>query len=325
MFMQTKILMAALAVVLGMQFGAATAQNYPTKPIHLLIAYPAGGPTDLAGRYVGRAIEERLGQPVIVENRAGNSGIIGLEAVAQAAPDGHTLAFGGSAISTYPVLIKDYTANLTERLVPVTLAATTPVAIFAPGSLQGDRSQDFIAYAKANPRKVNYGTAGINWTMLVYQKLDQKYGLQMVHIPYKGSSDAQTALLRNDIHLFIGGVIPFIPLMRDGKVKMLAILAKERSPMFPNVQSIAEAGLEEFREVEPAWFGVLAPAGTPAPIVSRLAQTIAARLQTAEVRDQFAKAGLTAVGSTPQELAQQISIDTRQWAQIAKDVNFRPQ
>jgi len=322
-----------MSVVVRIAFGAllaavtssAMAQSFPTKPIRLIVPYPAGGPTDAAGRYVARGIEENLGQPAVVENRPGNSGIIGLDSVAGAPADGYTLALAGSPITSYPALIKGYKANLTERLAPITLAVTGLTAIFIPASFNVSTMQELVAYSRANPGKVNFGTAGLSWTMLAHQKLNKKYNLQMTHIPYQGSSNAQVALLRSDIQLYLGGVVPFIPLVKDGKLKALTVFAKERSPLFPDAQSVQEAGLEEFKDVEPLWYGVMAPQGTPGAIINRLQDAIAQKLRSAEAREQLGRVGLYVVGSSAPDFGRQIAIDTKYWTQVGKEVAFEPQ
>lgn len=292
------------------------AADYPSKPIRLVVPFAAGGTSDHFGRLVGKVIAERLGVPVIVDNRVGAGGNIGSDAVAKADPDGYTLLLGGAGhLVVGPALYTNFPFDPARDLVPVTLVATAMNMLTLHPSVPARNLAEFVEYAKAHPGKLNYASGGTGGLIhLAAEMLSADAGIKMNHIPYKGSALAHTDLLSGRVQVMFDNLPNVLPYVRSGQLRALAVTGRQRSPLAPDVPTIAEQGYPDYEVV--VWWGVLAPRGTPPAIVDKLNREIHAGL--GELREQIAGYGGQLAASTPDEFAQLIRTELRRWAKVVK-------
>jgi tripartite-type tricarboxylate transporter receptor subunit TctC len=318
---------ASLLLLVAALCGASLARgaDYPERQVTMVVAFPPGGPTDLVGRLAARAIEEKIGKPVIVENRPGAGGLIGLEAGAKAAPDGHTFVLGTSNMVLFPHVIKDYKSDLSRRLIPVSLVANTPYIFFVHTKVPASSLKELVDHVRANPGKLNYGVASAGGIPLMHQFLNRKFGLQMTEIMYQGTAQLTPAAVRGDFHLLVGLASSWATTVQQGHLKAIGVLAAKRHPLFPNAATLAEQGIRDFDGVAGSWFGVMAPAGTPRPIVDTVSKWIADYVRSSAGREQIAKLGFDAEGSTPQEFAAFYAVDEKRWSEIVRETGYVPQ
>ena len=298
-----RVATAALAsVVCTAVFGAAPAQAqpaFPSKPITMIVPFPPGGPTDLVARVIAQQMSESMGQPVIIDNRAGANGNLGAVLAVKAPADGYTVLYNTSSIALSPALYKSLSYDVKRDLAPVALTAVVPLALVVSPSIPANTVKEFIAYAKANPGKLSYGSAGNgNVTHLGAFQFVQANGIDAVHVPYKGSSPADIDLVGGQIQFMTDTVNSVMPFVRDKRLKMLAVTTARRMALFPDVPTLAESGMPGF-EVG-AWQGVMVPANTPKPIIQRLNAEVMKALQSPEVRQKLALQGAEPLGSTPE-------------------------
>ena len=283
----------------------------------MVVPFPPGGPTDLVARVLAQKLGEQLGQSVIVDNRAGANGNIGASFVAKAPADGYTLLYNTSAIALSPALYKSVPYSVQKDFVPVALVAVVPLALVTHPSVPANTVKEFIAYAKANPGKLSYGSAGSgNVTHLGAFQFLQANGIEATHVPYKGSAPADVDLAGGQIQFMTDTVNSVMSFVRDKRMKMLAVTTAKRMSLFPDVPTLAESGMPGF-EVG-AWQGVLVPAGTPRPVVERLNTEIVKALASAEVRDKLALQGAEPLGSTPEQYGDYIRKELERWAGVVK-------
>jgi tripartite-type tricarboxylate transporter receptor subunit TctC len=324
-----------LAVVIsGALFmaGAVHAQNkavppqagYPTKPIRLIVAFPAAGSTDIIARLVGQRLSDRLGQQVIIDNRGGAGGTIGTEIAARSAPDGYTLTMGTTsthviAPAAYPNLkydpIKDF--------VPITLVASTPYLLVVNPSVKANSLKEFVALAKAQPGKLNYASAGAgSTTHLAMEMLKSTAGLDIVHVPYNGNGPAGTAVLGGQVQALFGSMPAVLPQAKAGKVRPLAVGTSKRSPALPDVPTVAESGYPGF-EVS-LWLGFFAPKGTPVAIVNRLHSELVKIALSPEMKEQFERNGAEpAHNATSLDLERLVKTEITKYAKVIKAANIK--
>jgi tripartite-type tricarboxylate transporter receptor subunit TctC len=298
---------------------AATAQAaYPSRPINLIVPFSAGGTTDILARIVGEAIKKELGQPVIVDNRAGAGGNIGGALAAKAAPDGYTLFMG--TVGTHAInasLYKKMPFDHVKDFAPLTRVAMVPNLLVAHPSRPYKNVRELIAYARANPGKVNFGSSGNGSSIHLSGELFNTLAkVDMIHVPYKGSAPAVTDLVGGQIDLMFDNMPSAIQHVRSGRLKALAVTTAKRSPELPDVPTIAEAGVPGYEAT--SWFGMFAPAATPAPIVARLNAALVKALADPEVKKKFAEQGAEALGETPAQFASFIRAETAKWSQVVK-------
>ncbi len=314
---------ALLAMTL---FGvAAFAQTYPSRPIRLIVNYPAGGATDVAARLVAQKLAPAIGQNVIVDNRAGASGMIGASISAHAEPDGHTLAFGASPeLSIYRALTRNPTYDSLKDFQPVTLVARVPFMLVVHPSVQAASVKDLVALAKAKPGALNFASFGSGTSNhLVGEAFKTATGTNIVHVPYKGSAPALADLLGGQVQMTFDSAPVMLPQVRAGKLRALAIAAPKRSPLAPEVPTMDEAGVPRF--YGGTWFGVLAPARTPAPIVDRLNKEITGLLRAPDVVQTFNERGFEPVGNTPAEFRAFIQSESARWLKVAQSAGIKPE
>jgi tripartite-type tricarboxylate transporter receptor subunit TctC len=313
---------AALVVATGAL--AQPAQPYPSKPVRLIVPSAPGGGTDIAARLIAQGLTESFGQSVVVDNRGGAGGIAGVTVAAKhSAPDGYTLVLGSNghlsfASAINPKLPYDPQKDLT----PISLVANQPFVLAITASVPANSIRELVALAKAKPGAVTYGSGGTGSASHLGVELFRiKSGVTLTHIPYKGTGPGMTALMSGELQMLMAGLATVLPQAKSGKIKVLAVSGAQRSRMSPETPTVAEAGVPgyEFN----VWYGMMAPGGTPRPIVAKLAGEIARLLKAPVVLDRFAVAGLEPVSNTPDEFAALLRREIPEWNKIARDANIR--
>jgi tripartite-type tricarboxylate transporter receptor subunit TctC len=304
---------------------AAQAQTYPDRPIRLIAPFPAGGLADVLARAVGDEMSKSLGQPVIVENRAGAGGNTGADAVAKSTPDGYTLLMSSAGILTAnPHLYAKMPFDAATAFIPVSNVAQMNMLVVVNPKVQAQNLKEFVALAKAQPDKLNFGSPGIGTTgHLGLAMLMHAAQIKITHVPYKGAAPAITDLIAGQIDGVVDNPPTVISHIQGGKLRALAFAGKQRLPLLPDVPTTAEAGVANFEAT--SWFGIAAPAGTPAPVVARLHKAIAEAVRTPTMRERFAKTGAVLVGDTPEQFAAQIKAENKAWGDIIRAANIKPQ
>ena len=303
---------------------AAFSQQWPNRPIKLVAPYPPGGQTDIVSRWLGDRLTPVLGQPVVVENRAGAQGAVGLQAVKNAAPDGYTFGYTNvSNLSIAPNLGVALPYDAMKDFAPVTQLGLTVLAMVVPASLGPKNLAEFIAWAKANPGKANFASFGNGSTSHVYgEMLNAAAGLTMVHVPYSGAGPAVQATIAAQTQMAIQDLAAVGPHIASGRVIPMAVTGPRRWPALPDLPTFAEQG---YPLDIAGWNGIHAPAGTPRPIIERMNAEINKVIQTPEGREQMLKFGLLATGTTPEELADVIRRDTPRWGDVIRKGGIKAQ
>jgi tripartite-type tricarboxylate transporter receptor subunit TctC len=294
------------------------AQTWPNRPLHLVVPFPPGGTTDIVARAVAAEIGKSLGQQVIVENRAGAGGNIGSDYVAKAAPDGYTIVMG--TVGTHAINVSLYSKmpyDAVKDFAPITLVASVPNVLEVNPSLPVKSVQELIAYAKANPGKLDFASSGNGTSIHLSGELFKSMtGVDMLHIPYKGSAAAITDLIGGQANLMFDNLPSSIAYIKSGQLRALAVTTLTRSPALPDVPTINESGVPGFDAS--SWFGVLAPAGTPKEIVDRLHDEIVKALRTPRLKANLQGQGAEPVGNTPEQFAEHIRAEIAKWAKVVK-------
>jgi len=309
---------AALAVVAAAAATAAQA-GYPDRPIRLVVGFPAGQATDMIARIAAKKLQDALGQPVVVDNKAGAAGIIGSEIVAKSAPDGYTLVVGSSGtMAINPSLYSKLSYSPTRDFEPVSLLAVVPLFLAVNPDFPAQTAADLVKQAKANPGKINYGSAGSGVTShLTMELFKHAQGIELTHVPYKGSPAAVTDLIGGQVQVMMDTGPALLPHMRSGKVRILAVAAAKRNGAAPNVPTMAEAGLGNFEA--PAWVGLAAPKGTPKEVIDRLSKALDSSWKdAADVREQLTAVGAEPATMTPDEFTRYIQSEMEKWAVAVK-------
>jgi tripartite-type tricarboxylate transporter receptor subunit TctC len=315
----------ASATVLAVLAGAASlpstvvlAQtNFPSKSITMIVPFPPGGPTDLVARVIAQKMSESMGQSVVIDNRGGANGNLGAMLAVRAVADGYTMLYNTSSITLSPALYKSLSYDVKRDLAPVALTAVVPLALVVGPNVPSNTVSEFIAYAKANPGKLSYGSAGNgNVTHLGAFQFVRANGIDAVHIPYKGSAPADVDLVGGQIQFMTDTVNSVMPFVRDKRLKMLAVTTPKRMSLFPDVPTLAESGMPGF-EVG-AWQGVMVPANTPKPIIQRLNAEVMKALQSPDVRQKLALQGAEPLGSTPEAYGEYIQRELTRWDNVVK-------
>src|SRR5215207_3182795 len=304
---------ASLAAVLF--GGAAWAQTYPTKPIKLILPFPPGAPSDLVGRTIGQKIAEQMGQGVVPDNRAGAGGTLGLTLAAKAVADGYTILVTSPTIALSPLLYSNPGYDVAKDFTPVARLASIENVMLVHPTVPTKTLKEFIALARANPGKLNYGSGGPGTTNhLANELLKSLEKLNMVHVPYKGATVATTALMGGEVDEVIVSVASVLSFIKAGKVRPLAVLSPKRVATLPEVPTSAEAGFPNF--TISIWYGMMAPAGTPREIVARLHQEVAKALDDRALRQHMANAGMDPWLGTPEEMGNLVRSETSRYAKI---------
>lgn len=305
----------ALAAACGM--GGAHAQDtYPSKPIRVVVPYPAGGGTDIIARMIGVQLSQRLGQPVVVENKPGASGILGNDTVAKAPGDGYTVLMGITAVVQIPALYKKVPYKLSD-LTPVSQIAKSADLLMVPRSTGVTTLQQFVDKAKATPGTLNYGSYGnATSSHMNGERFKQKAGIDITHVPYQGSGPETAALLGGQITLAFVDATAAYPHIKSDKVNILAITGAQRHPALPQVPTMTESGYPGLEAN--GWFGMFVPASTPKPIVDRLGTEVSAIVKSPELNKRLTEMGLIAVGSLPEAFKVQVEKDAEHWKNVAE-------
>ena len=311
-------LQAFCALAFAAVMPAASAQLYPVKPVRFVVPYPPGGPTDILGRAVAQALTESLGQPVIVDNKPGASGMIGAEQVAKAAPDGYTILVNASIHVINPSLYSKTSFDAMKDFVPVSQIASVPLILVVGQSVPANSVKELIALAKASPGRLTFASSSVGAAPhLAGELLKRMAGVDIVHVPYKGSGPATADLIGGHVTMMIDSMPSSISHVKAGKLKVLGVSTAKRISALPDTPTIAESGLPGFDIA--TWYGVWAPAGTSKEIVNRLSGEIAKALKRADLKERLAGLGAEPVGSTPAEFAAYCESEFRRWGRVVKE------
>jgi len=313
--------MRLVLFLLTLATAAAQAQTFPSRPMRIVAPYAAGGAADLMARYLCERFPQSLGQPCVVENRAGAGGIIGIDSVAKAEPDGHALVVVPNNVAIIPSLYAKVPYDMKD-LAPIALVAGTPVMIGAHPDFPARSFQELIAYARANEGKVNFTSCGTASPQhLAGEMLASQAGIKWTHVPYKGCGDALTAVLGGTVPVFISTVAHFNPQIKAGKLRGYAVLSAARSSFAPDYPTVAESGFPGY-EID-LWFGLMAPARTPQPVLARLNAEVNRILQAPDLRAKFASQFYEPLGGTPERFAAAIRSDMQRYAKAIREAGIK--
>jgi tripartite-type tricarboxylate transporter receptor subunit TctC len=311
---------AALAVAVA---AAAIAQDFPSRPVRMVVPFAAGGATDIVARALGQKLGEAWGQSVVVDNRGGAGGNIGADLVAKAAPDGYTILMtSGSIVTANPHLYKSMPFNPDKDLVAITNVASGPLALVVGPQVAVNSLTELIAYIKANPQKVSMGSAGIgSQTHLIGEQFLYAAGLSATHVPYKGEGPAYTDVISGQVTFMTGNIAPASQFVRGGRLRALAVTTAQRSATLPDTPTMDEAGLKGFDSS--GWFGLMAPAGTPQPIIDRIYADTKRIVESDDFRQRLAGLGMVGIANTPAEFAAAIRAESENWDRIIRERNLQ--
>ena len=302
----------------------AQAQPYPTKPIRIVVPYPPGGFNDTLGRTLAAKFQESWGQPAVVENKPGGNTVIGTEYVAKAAPDGYTLLVVAFPFSVVPSLYKTLPYDTLKDFSPVILAATSPNLLVVNPQLPAKSVSELIALAKSQPGKLSYASTGNGSSNHISMELFKSMaGVDITHIPYKGSAPAVTDLLGGQVMLMFDNVPNVLPQVKAGRLRALAVSGSKRTSLAPEIPTVAEAGVTGYDLM--VWFGLVAPAGTPREIVQKLNAEVVRILAMPDVRERFLAQGVEPVGGTPEQFGEHIRAQMAKWAKVVQDAGVKPE
>ena len=316
--MPNKVRRLSLFACLYMVTGLATAQTWPTKTVTIIVPFPAGGTTDVLARAVSNKLSALIGQPVIVDNKPGAGATLGADYVSKAAPDGHTLLMGAVHHTVASNFYKNLRYSFEKDFAPITTVALVPNVMTVSAKSPFNNVKDVIAAGKANPDKLSYGSNGNGTAQhMIGTQFEMETGVKVLHVPYKGSAPLTTDLLGGQVDLSFVTITPVLPFIKEGKLKALAVTTAKRSSTLPNVPTLQEAGVPNL--AIGTWFGLLAPAATPKPVIARLNTEIVKIIQSPEFKKQMADIGAEPVGNKPEEMAKQIKEETEKFARLVKD------
>jgi len=316
-----------VALITGAMLGATAAtvlaQVFPNKPIRIIVPFTTGGGNDVYGRIIGQKLQERLGQPAVVENKPGAGGNIGAEFVAKSAPDGYTLLVVQSGITMVPWVSKSVTFDVLKDFAPLGIGTTQPMVVVVANKIPAKSIDELIAYAKANPGKLSYATPGVGTPHhLVTELFMNMTGTKMIHVPYKGASGMLANLMSGEVHVMIGALNSTIPLFQAGKIRALAVAEHQRLPQFEGLPTVNESlpGYEAN-----IWYGLMAPAGTPDAITNKLSEEQRAIVNLPTVREQLARVGMDSNPTSAAEMRQIMTTELDKWAKVVKAAGIQPQ
>jgi tripartite-type tricarboxylate transporter receptor subunit TctC len=312
------------AAAFGTLPAIALAQQYPTKPIRLIVAFPPGGSTDIIARVVGQKLGERLGQQVVIDNRGGAGGTLGTEIASKATPDGYTLTMGTT--STHVVSVAVYSKlryDPTKDFSPITLVAITPYLLVVNPGVQAKSLKEFVTLVKGQAGKLNYASAGNGTTThLAMEMLKSAAGLDIVHVPFNGNGPANTAILGAQVHALFGSMPAVLPHAKSGKLRPLAVGTAKRSPALPDVPTVAESGYPGYDAS--LWLGFIAPQGVPAPIIERLRKELTAIVAMPDTKEILQRNGADPLVNTPSEFAALIKSEVGKYVKAVKAAGMKP-
>lgn len=295
-----------------------TPNNWPLRPIRLVVTFPPGGSSDTAARIVAPKLAQRLGQAVVVDNRPGAGGGLGLDLVAKAPADGYTLVLASAGgLTANPTLYPSLPYNPGRDFAPITLFGTSPFVLVANPALPANNAREVVALAKSQVGKLSYASGGSGTAMhLSGELLKSMTGSFILHVPYRGTAPAVMAVMAGETSLAIADIASIQPQLKSGRLKVIGVMSKERSTLAPNLPTLAESGIPGYDSS--GWFAILAPAGTPSAVVTRLNTDITTVLRLPEIQERFSAAGLEPLTSTPEQLEQLIKTETVKWSRVIK-------
>jgi len=309
--------------LLGTTFiaGHASAQTYPNRTVRIVVAYPPGGPTDLIARLIAQRLSESMGQQFIIDNRSGSNGIIGSEHVARSLPDGYTLLFGTSSLASNGTLYAKLPYDASKDFAPISLSASTPYFLVVNASLPIHSVKDLIANAKANPGKLNFSSAGNGaGTHLAGEMFNLDAGVKIVHIPYKGTGPAVADLVAGRVQVMFVGLPAVIAHVKSDRLRLLAVAEPKRSPLMPELPTVAEAGVPGYESS--AWFGFFGPGALPTAIRTRLATELTKLMHTKDLHDRIIGMGAVPLTSTPEEFSAYFASESVRYAKLIKEAKI---
>jgi tripartite-type tricarboxylate transporter receptor subunit TctC len=317
------IVLTILALGLGLVAAdPAAAQSYPNRPVKLIVPFPAGGPPDVIARIVADSMSTRLGQTVVVDNRPGAGATIGTRSVANAEPDGHTLLFASTtSLSIGPALFKNLDYDPVKSFTPVAGISSGPMVVVVHPSVPAKTVQELVAYAKANPGKLNYGAGVASPPHIAWGLFTVVTGTDILYVPYRGMAPAMNDLVSGQIQMMIDGTGPLLSHIQAGTIRALAVTGKTRSPDFPHLPTMIESGYPDY--VLTFWTGIVAPAGTPQAIVARLNSVINDGLASAALKDGLARFNVEASIASPQEFSTMLAQEAEKWGAIVKAAGIK--
>jgi tripartite-type tricarboxylate transporter receptor subunit TctC len=297
---------------------AQAPQSWPERPIRMLIGFPPGGTVDTVGRIIGPPISERLGQPVVIENRSGAAGVLAVEAAARAAPDGYNVVFGSaSALAIIPHMQSNLRYDPVKDLAPVSRVVTTPMLLVVGKHVQASSVEELVAFAKANPGKLTFGSTGNGGTLhLAGELFKMRAGVNILHVPYRGGAPAVTGLLAGEIDMLITDIPVVLPHVQSGTLKALGLASEQRSRVLPQVPTVIEAGVPGM--IAEGWYAIYVPAGTPAPIIATLQRVIVEALALPATQQAIEKLGAVVETSTPAALAAYQQAEYVKWGEVVR-------
>jgi tripartite-type tricarboxylate transporter receptor subunit TctC len=312
--MRRLVLAAAAALAV---WSAASAQSYPDRPIRVIVPYPAGQASDTIMRLVGERLGKALGQPVVVDNKPGAGGNIGTDTGAKATPDGYTLTVATAALPISKHVYRKLPFDPAKDFAPITLMTVTPLVLVTRPDLAASSVAELVQLAKQNPGKLTFASSGPGTSHHLSGELFRTLaGIEILHVPYKGSPAAHVDLMAGTVDIMFDNIVPVAPLIKQGKLKALAVTTRTRAALLPDVPTMTEAGFANFEAV--AWFGLLAPAGTPRAIVDRLNRATVAVLNAPDMKERLAAIGATTVADTPEQFGRFIDAEIAKWAPIVR-------
>ena len=320
--MRTKTFCGLISICAALVLaGSALAQAYPTRTVRLIDGFSPGGSTDIVGRLIAQKLSDSFGQPVVVENRPGAAGTVATEMVAKSAPDGHVMLIVPLTFTVSPSLYK-LPYDPVKDLLPVTLVAAAPLMLVVHPSVPVKSVAEFIAYAKANPGKLHFGSGGVGSTPhLAGEMLKSMAGIEATHVPYKGGGPALADLAGGQIQFMVENIPSTAPYVRSGKLVALGVTDVKRSLVLPEVQTLDESGLKGYQII--GWNGLFLPAGTPPAILNKLHAEVAKALALPDVKERLASMGFEGVGDSPAHFAAFVQAEMAKWAKVVKDANIR--
>ena len=307
--------------LIGGMISQLSAQSYPNKPIRFIMPMAPGGVTDIVGRIVSQKITEQLGKPLVMEHRSGAGGNVGLEHTALSRPDGYTIVLGSGSLSISPAIYKKLNYDPINDLAPVSLTANVPAVVVVHPAQPFKTLKELVAYAKANPGKLRFGSSGVGTANhLAGELLANLAQIDLKHVPYKGAGPALTALMSGEIQIMITAFSSALQHINSGRFRALAMCSRERSPSLPDVPTAKEAGIDGYEVSN--WYGILAPGGTPHDIISRLNGAWVKSVAMSDTKELMQKAGVEPLSSTPEEMGEFIKSEISRWSKVVKDANI---
>ncbi len=314
--------MLALMLAAGIPASAAWGQAYPSRTVRIIVSYPPGGPSDLISRVIAQKLTDALGQTFLIDNRGGGNGVIGNEIVVRAPAEGYTLLHGSTSLASNNNLFFKLPYDASKDLVPITLTATTPYFLVINAALPINNVKDLIAYAKTKPGQVNFASAGNGaGTHLAGEMFAVETGTKLVHVPYKGTGPAVTDLISGHVQLMFVGLPAIIQHVKTGRLRLLAVADPKRSPLMPELPTVAEGGVPGFESS--AWFGLFGPAGMPREARNRIAAAVAKIMQSREVQEQITSMGAVSAWNTPEQFEAYFKEESARYVNLFKTTHIK--